>query len=163
MRETSDHPQKESSAQQRSRRVALRNVLTAASAILCVAVCIRSATDTYQRPFVLLRHGIASDFLVGGGFLFELKAHISSTTNDIQFVDRHQEAAGFHYAQARNYHLFVIPYWFVICLFAMSPLFWVVKQSRRQRRRTRGLCPTCGYDIRATPHRCPECGSVPTT
>jgi hypothetical protein len=37
-----------------------------------------------------------------------------------------------------------------------------VLRRRRQRRRSReGLCPACGYDLRASPGRCPECGAVP--
>ena len=42
---------------------------------------------------------------------------------------------------------------------------WIVKTVRERRRRgrvARGLCASCGYDIRATPNRCPECAPIAT-
>jgi hypothetical protein len=61
-------------------------------------------------------------------------------------------------------HDFLLPIWPVFLLTALMPLLWsVVRRSRRRgaRRVAAGRCPNCNYDLRATPDRCPECGTVP--
>jgi hypothetical protein len=56
----------------------------------------------------------------------------------------------------------VVPYWFLTAL-TLTPaalrLRAAIRRTRRTCPRQRTLCPNCGYDCRATPDRCPECGT----
>jgi hypothetical protein len=59
-------------------------------------------------------------------------------------------------------HLYGVPLWQLLILLAALPttqfLVALVRFGRAQQRRAAGCCPNCGYDLRATPDRCPECG-----
>ena len=65
----------------------------------------------------------------------------------------------------RSDHVF-FPMWFVAVMCAILPPVWLVARRRWKRRARwrRGLCVACGYDLRASQDRCPECGkSIPAT
>ena len=54
-----------------------------------------------------------------------------------------------------------VPFWFLVLVFAVPPAL-ILRSELRRRRSGPGRCAACGYDLRATPDRCPECGAVPT-
>ncbi len=55
-------------------------------------------------------------------------------------------------------HIFSLPLWIPTVFF--TTLFWwsVLPLHRRRKRKKLGLCLKCGYDLRGSSERCPECG-----
>jgi hypothetical protein len=102
----------------------------------------------------------------------------------------HQEKEWWFRAEAQTYHMqlpipkpatkpatapvatypmrvafYEIPAWLFWLLAVPYPLYRLidVPNNRRRKRFAAGQCLACGYDLRHTPDRCPECGQVPTS
>jgi hypothetical protein len=54
------------------------------------------------------------------------------------------------------------PLWLPLVIFLALPIIRAPGLWRKQRFRP-GHCPTCGYDMRANPAKCSECGHEPVT
>ena len=57
--------------------------------------------------------------------------------------------------------LISIPWWSLTLLSALAFVAIGVRTLRQRRRVRAGRCVNCGYDLRATPAKCPECGDTP--
>ncbi|HEX5245257.1 MAG TPA: hypothetical protein VFW23_18495, partial [Tepidisphaeraceae bacterium] len=51
-----------------------------------------------------------------------------------------------------------IPYWLLVITFLLLPIYAGYRRIRYGKRAATNCCPSCGYDLRATPDRCPERG-----
>jgi hypothetical protein len=67
-----------------------------------------------------------------------------------------QYPGDFHTVQ-RNW---MIPIWLPMLVCLIAPTVWYRRCSRVRHRRKHNLCMRCGYDLRESPQRCPECGET---
>ena len=149
------------------------NALTALSLLLCAAACALWFEAAVLRTPRLLTIGspeagvIAASaeygLIVAAGDLRPIPL-TRPLRHGQDFFDR--TAPGLLYRSVRRpqrVRQLWVAYWLAAAVTALLPAGWVVRRAvtaRRDRRRL-GLCPRCGYDLRATPGRCPECGAVP--
>lgn len=61
----------------------------------------------------------------------------------------------------RTMQFVFVPVWFPLLLLGALPVYRGSLAIRRHRRRIGNLCRACGYDLRASHGRCPECGTTP--
>jgi hypothetical protein len=54
----------------------------------------------------------------------------------------------------------VVPQWFFLLLATPLPVWWLWRHRQHRKRLREGHCLSCGYDCRATPEKCPECGAA---
>ena len=165
----------------------LLNLLTALSLLLCVALCALWVRTLWRQDVVRFpgrRHNLFTTPHVvwsatAGRPYWEGPAYESYEPNR-KFAatfgpffgysrrpapggSRHA-ALGFAYLSylqpppnACRFTYIAVPLWAFVALSALMP---AERLRRRLRRRRVGTCAFCGYDLRATPGRCPECGTI---
>lgn len=102
------------------------------------------------------------------GSFWPFQRDVDTMTADLKGAARHRlfgfafdhwvrESAGI----SVNSYVTVWPYWFISMFLAVVSTVGIgsiLRRARLSHRLATGLCPACGYDLRASKERCPECG-----
>jgi hypothetical protein len=162
------------------------NFAAAVSAFLLLATCalwVRSYSYTYL-GFISLSTMAAVTIAAGnGGFYIDLDVELPPEKIE-SYISRYPSRVGEYGSVklgqnlttlnrlgfagdstgkllSKFYTWAVMPMWLLELVMGVIPAAWLHRRAIARRAAGIGLCPACGYDLRATPDRCPECGAVP--
>lgn len=128
----------------------MKSRLLSLNATASLALCLVALTAwavSYVRP---------GRFVVDGGAI-----HNDSIETGSEWAWRISSAAGvLDIAPVGSFYEWKIAYWKLVLAFLLLPAWWL--QCRLRARREwllAGHCRNCGYDLRSSPERCPECGT----
>lgn len=122
---------------------------------------------TGQRPWTLWRGGTPAGYPVFGQRAiyhrwYPLMFAINDGIGIVPGVDPGSSA----WAVRIAYRTLAVPFALPLALTLWGPAWIVIRARRKSLRGKRwaasGRCARCGYDLRATPARCPECGATIT-
>jgi hypothetical protein len=149
----------------------LFNMLAAVSLVLCAAsggVWAQSLVGVREKP-----SGFFLEDLIGSrSLVVEL---YPGEVDGALFTERGPVACGYgwshHYIDLTGFHAWRfdlgsrygvrarVSLWWPLLVYAVLPSAAVILWKRSRSSRD-GHCSTCGYDLRGTPARCPECGTA---
>ena len=110
-----------------------------------LAAAIKERVASYAEPTARTRRSVLPEG-ARAGFYFRT----SSDTHDFDGAPIHSTNA-----------VVAAPFWPLAMLLAALPAVWLRRRiGSMVRARRPDLCRRCGYDLRATPGRCPECGTA---
>lgn len=116
----------------------------------------RPSSEGQQEKLLHIGSLFATSSWNGCGIAYEPSLSSLSFYDQLPYSVLHGTPLNGYYNLGVRGHIAVAPYWLLIALLSVLPISWIILY-RRRRWRT-GMCCKCGYDLRASKDRCPECG-----